>query len=79
MYEKTTLDGLTQNSVSVKTQKFIVQDGQEYAIGEPHRKTYTNSQCGRGELTALPEPYLSAVMAVWVDTATIIEEGVENQ
>ena len=76
-----TLDALTQNSVSVKTQKAIVQDGETYEIGEPHRCAYVNSLAGRKQLTAeLPEPYLSAVLAVWGSVPTVDEpEGGETK
>jgi hypothetical protein len=74
MITKTTLDMLTDKSVSVKTQKYVEDDGIEYAVGEPHRRAYVNSECGRAEIAEeLPEPYLSAVMAVWGDVPTVIE------
>lgn len=67
-----TLDALTQNSVSVKTRKTITQDGIDYEIGEPHRCAYVNSVSGRKQLAAeLPEPYLSAVLAVWGSVPTV--------
>ena len=76
-----TLDALTQNSVSVKTRKTITQDGIGYEIGDPHRCAYVNSVSGRKQLAAeLPEPYLSAVLAVWGDAPTVedpAEGGVE--
>lgn len=75
-----TLDALTQNSVSVKTRKTITQDGIGYEIGDPHRCAYMNSVSGRKQLAAeLPEPYLSAVLAVWGDAPTVAdpEGGVE--
>ena len=75
-----TLDALTQNSVSVKTRKTITQDGIGYEIGDPHRCAYVNSVSGRQQLAAeLPEPYLSAVLAVWGNAPTVDEPkgGVE--
>ena len=75
-----TLDALTQNSVSVKRQKTITAEGSTYEIGEPHRCAYVNSAAGREQIAEeLPEPYLSAVMAVWGDTPTVEdpEGGVE--
>ena len=75
MITKTTLDMLTENSVSVMTQRYVEEDGQEYAVGEPHRCAYVNSERGRAEITAaLPEPYLTAVMAIWGTAATVVEE-----
>lgn len=74
MITKITLDMLTETSVSVKTQKYIEDGGVEYAVGEPHRRAYVNSERGRAEIAAeLPEPYLSAVLAVWGDSAKVIE------
>lgn len=75
MIEKVTLDMLTQDSVSVKRQRYAVVDGEEYPIGQPHRKAYINSERGRTEIqNELEEPYLSAVMAVWGEQPTVIEE-----
>jgi len=66
MITKITLDMLTENSISVMTQKYMEVDGQDYAVGEPHRCAYLNSARGREEISAaLEEPYLSAVMVVW--------------
>lgn len=74
MIEKVTLDMLTQDSVSVKRQRYAVVDGEEYPIGQPHRKAYVNSERGRTEIqNELEEPYLSAVMAVWGKQPTVVE------
>lgn len=74
MNTKITLDMLTETGVSVKTQKYVEDGGIEYAVGEPHRRAYINSERGRNEIAAeLPEPYLSAVMSVWGDAPTVIE------
>lgn len=74
MYEKITLDMLTPESVSVKRQQYVEVGGVEYPIGEPHRRAYTNSAAGRAALEAeLPEPYRSAVLAVWGDHPTVSE------
>ena len=76
MYIKITLDMLTETSVSVKTQKYIEDGGVEYAVGEPHRRAYVNSERGRAEIAAeLPEPYLSAVLAVWGEAPTVFEDN----
>ena len=76
MITKITLDMLTETGVSVKTQKYVEDGGVEYAVGEPHRCAYVNSERGRQEITAtLEEPYLSAVMAVWGDAPTVIENN----
>ena len=62
-----TVDNLTTESVSVKTQRVLIEDdGIETALGLPSRKAYTNSNDGRTELAAeVPEPYFSAILAVW--------------
>lgn len=72
MQTKITLDMLTQDSVSVKTQQYAVIDGQEYPIGQPHRKAYVNSVSGRAAVQAeLPQAQANAIMAVWGDTPTV--------
>mgnify|MGYP000860378665 FL=1 len=74
MVEKIIIDMLNQDSVSIKKQKYIVVDGQEYAVGEPWRRAYINSEKGREQVqTEVPEPYLSAIMTVWGDTPTVTE------
>lgn len=76
MITKMTLDMLTDKSVSVRTQTYIEHGGVEYAVGEPHRRAYVNSERGRAEIAAeLPEPYLSAVLAVWGEAPTIVEDN----
>lgn len=71
MYEKITLDNLTEYGVSVKTQKYIEQDGIEYPLGEPHRKAYSNSEHGRNEILELPENTKKAILIVWENTLTV--------
>jgi len=72
MIEKITLDMLTENSVSIKKQKYIVQDGTEYLIGQPWRRAYVNSEKGRQRIEEeVPEPYRSAIFAVWGDEPTV--------
>lgn len=74
MIEKTTLDMFTSDSVSLKKQQYTVVDGKEYPIGEPWRRAYINSVKGRAQVQAeVPEPYLSAIMAVWGDNPTVTE------
>ena len=75
MTTKTTLDMLTADSVSIKTQQYTTVEGIEYSIGQPHRCAYVNSERGRAEIMGvLADPYLSAVMMVWGDTPTVTEE-----
>lgn len=72
MIEKIMLDMLTQDSVSVKIQRYVVVDGQEYPIGEPYRRAYVNSVRGRQAVeNEVPEPYRSAIFAVWGDKPTV--------
>ena len=69
------LDMLTENSVTVKTQKYIDIEGEELNVGELHARAYPNSERGRAELAEeVPEPYLSAVFAVWGDESKVKEE-----
>ena len=66
------LDVLNENSVTVKTQRYTVMDGEEVNIGEIRARAYPNSERGRAELAEeVPEPYLSAVLAVWGDEPTV--------
>lgn len=77
MIEKITLDMLTQDSVSVKKQKFIVQDGVEYAIGDIWRCAYVNSERGRLQVQEeVAEPYKSVIMMMWGDKPTVVDEKI---
>ena len=74
MIKKYTLDMLTQEGVSVKTQQFATVEEVEYPIGQPHRKAYVNSIRGREEVIAeLPIQQQNAIFAVWGDTPTVDE------
>ena len=74
MFEKITLDMLTQDSVSLKKQQYTTINETEYPIGEPWRKAYANSITGRAEVEAeVEEPYRTAVFAVWGDTPTVAD------
>lgn len=78
MIEKITLDMLTQDGVSVKTQKYVVVDDIEYPIGDPHRRSYVNSESGRAAVQdELPEAQASAILSVWGDTPTVDDGGAE--
>lgn len=75
MVEKITLDMLTADSVSVKTQQYTVVEGTEYPIGQPHRRAYVNSTDGRAAVNSeLPAAQASAIMAVWGDSPTVTEQ-----
>lgn len=72
---KITLDMLTEHGVSVKKQKYVSVDGQEYLTGQPWRRAYVNSVRGRQQIEdELPQPYLSAVLALWGDEPTVNDE-----
>ena len=69
------LDMLTENSVTVKTQRYTVMDGEEVNIGEIHARAYPNSEESRVELVSeLPVSYLNAVLAVWGEEPKVKEE-----
>ena len=75
MIEKITLDMLTQDSVSVKKQRYYNDNGTLYPIGLPHRKAYVNSIFGRQEVqTELPQEYQNAIFAIWGNEPTVLEE-----
>lgn len=68
------LDVLNEYSVTVKTQKYMELEGEELNVGELHARAYHNSERGRAELAEeVPEPYLSAVLAVWGDAPKVAE------
>jgi hypothetical protein len=72
--EKITLDMLTTNSVSVKRQQYVDVNGIEHPIGEPWRRAYVNSAAGRQQVQdEVPEPYRSAIFAVWGDEPTVAD------
>ncbi len=72
MIEKITLDMLTQDSVSIKKQQYIVQNGVEYVIGEPWRRAYLNSVEDRIQVeNEVAEPYKSVIFMIWGDSPTI--------
>jgi hypothetical protein len=75
MEEKYILDMLTCDGVSVKKQTYIEHNGQLYPIGQPWRRAYANSATGRqAVIDELPEPQQTAILAVWGDSPTIIED-----
>ena len=74
MEETVMLELLTKDSVSVKTQKVLLQNGTVYQVGCPHRCAYVNSVLGRQQLLQqVPQPYCSAVLAVWGAQPTVEE------
>jgi len=74
MTEKISLDMLTPDSVSVKKQQYVEVNGAEYPIGDPWRRAYVNSTSGRQQvMDEVPEPYRSAIFAVWGNAPTVSE------
>lgn len=74
MENKYTIDNLNTDSVSVKMQKYIIEDEVSYSIGSPHRKVYVNSTRGRSEVeNELPTDIQNAIFAIWGDSPTIID------
>lgn len=74
MYEKITIDMLTQDGVSIKKQQYVTIDGVDYPVGQPWRRAYANSVSGRQAVqNEVPEPHRTAIFAVWGDTPTVEE------
>lgn len=68
---------LTHDSVSIKKQQYIVQNGREYAIGEPWRRAYVNSISGREQVeNEVSEPYKTIIFMMWGDNPTVAEENI---
>lgn len=70
--EKKTVDMLTNESVSILTQKFIDLDGVETQVGQNHRRAYTNSETGRKELQENePIDVVRSVLSIWGNKPTV--------
>ena len=77
MIKKITLDMLNENSVSIKTEHFLEQDGQQYLMGQTHRKAYINNLRGREEVkNEMPIQQQNAIFSIWGDSPTI-DESIE--
>lgn len=73
--QKKSVDMLTKDSVSIETTQTAVIDGTEYTLGLPHRCAYVNSLQGRAMLSEQePADVVAAVLAMWGDTPTIVED-----
>lgn len=70
-----TIDHLTTESVSVKVQKTLIDNGSSYPLGEPVRTAYVKDDL-RPLTASVPEPFLSAILDVWgiADAESTIEE-----
>jgi hypothetical protein len=76
LFEEMSIDTLTPYSVGIKTQRFIEIDGQKFPVGNPNRAAYVNSERSRIDLiNNVPEPFLSSVLGVWGDIATVSDDG----
>lgn len=74
MIEKITLDMLMQNHVSVINKKYIEVEGEQINIST-HRIAYDNNNKGRQQVQhEVPEPYKTAIFAVWGDVPTVLEK-----
>lgn len=69
---KTIIEYLNDKSVSIVKKKYLIENGKEYYIGNPHRTAYVNNTLGRNLLRQeVPEPYYSSIMSVWGDTPEV--------
>lgn len=71
--EKLSIELLTNDSVTVKLQRFFVDGGKEYPIGKPESRGYYNSVIGRQEVEELPDAQKTAVFAIWGNEPTVDE------
>lgn len=79
MYTEIKIDSLTNKGVTIKTQRYIVENDERLNVGEVHAKAYVNSERGRAELyEEVADPYLAAVLAVWGDAPTVVEKIIEQ-
>jgi hypothetical protein len=77
-FEKITIDQLTPSSASVRKQIYVMIDSEEQEVGLPHRRAYVNNPPGRSAVEAeLPEPYRSAIFAVWGEGPTVNDSSFE--
>ena len=70
--EKLIIDMLTEDSVSILTQKFYVENGTSTQLGQNHRKAYSNTVQGRLELTELPQNVQDSILAMWGDSPKVM-------
>jgi len=70
--DKITLDALSDRAVTIKTQRYIDENGTQVNVGDLHAVGYVNSEYGRRILQAdVSDPYLSAILAIWGDTPKV--------
>ena len=63
--EEKTVDMLTNQSVSILTQKFIEINGVRSQIGDGHRCAYVNSETGRSDLQGTEPENLQRLRMNW--------------
>ena len=79
MIEEKTIDMLTKDSVSIKTLKFIEEEGEKYQVGGILRCAYSNSITGREDIIKNePEDVSTTVLQFWGDEPTVKEPTVED-
>lgn len=72
--ESKTVDELTEYSVSIVTDKFVVVDGNKLSVGERSRCAYPNNAYGRKSLSdSEPDYIVKVVLARWGDTTKLPE------
>lgn len=77
MTEKIFLEQLDKCKVNILKRQYITVNDTEYAINEPFRCSYVNSNSCRVSLkNDIPEPYYSAIMLVWGDTPTVTDKEI---
>jgi len=80
MQLKKIVDMLTEESVSIITQKYMQYEGETVQVGEKHRKGYSNSAAGRTELAKTePKEVVEAVMAIWGNPRTVTDWVQKNE
>lgn len=64
--ERTSLDMLSVDSVSIVKQKYYVEGVNEYKVGNEFRVALSNTEEGRNDLQVfIGEPYISTVLSLW--------------
>jgi len=80
MEARKTIDMLTKDSVSIKTEKYITEDNAKYPIGQPHRVSYVNSEIDRKQLQdEQPEDIVNAVLTMWGNKPTVKMSNNDNK
>ena len=76
MYEIISIKSLTTGQAVITKDSYIDVNGTPAKVGDTWQRAYVNSTRGRGEVEAeVPEPYRSAIMAVWGAEPTVVESA----